>query len=132
MRGLVREVIRLITPPLPAVSRPSNTTMMRAPVAWTQVCRRVSSTWSFASSFSNSLGFILADAAFGSATLCFCCLSFAMWQRSLPLLETEHGKGAMILQAAVVAAAETGALDKCNGWNRKRVEALDRLRGHPR
>jgi hypothetical protein len=39
----VRAVIRPITPPLPAVSRPSNTTMMRAPVAWTQVCRRVSS-----------------------------------------------------------------------------------------
>jgi hypothetical protein len=26
-----------------------------------------------------------------------------MWQRSLPLLETEHGKGAMFLQAAAVS-----------------------------
>jgi hypothetical protein len=30
-------VIRLITPPFPAVSRPSKTTMTRAPVAFTQV-----------------------------------------------------------------------------------------------
>src|SRR5262249_49205722 len=37
MRGLVRAVIRLITPPLPAVSRPSKITMTRTPLAWTQV-----------------------------------------------------------------------------------------------
>ena len=32
----MRAVIRLITPPLPAVSRPSKTTMTRAFLAWTQ------------------------------------------------------------------------------------------------
>src|SRR5215475_9754912 len=48
--------------------------MMRALVVWTHVCRRVSSTWSFTSSFSNSLRFILLDAAFAPATSCFCCL----------------------------------------------------------
>jgi hypothetical protein len=45
-RGLQRSVIRLITPPLPAVSRPSNTTITRARSATAQACSRVSSTWS--------------------------------------------------------------------------------------
>ena len=67
MRGLVRAVIRLITPPLPAVSRPSKITMTRAPLSLTHVCKRVSSTWSFASSFSNSLRRTLAEAAVASA-----------------------------------------------------------------
>ena len=60
-------MILLITPPLPAVSRPSKTTMMRAPVAWTQICRRVSSTWRYASSFSKSLRRILLSSLEGSA-----------------------------------------------------------------
>src|SRR5215472_5821006 len=85
-RGLVRAVIRLITPPLPAVSRPSKTTMMRAPSAWTQACRRVSSTCNFASSFSNSLRLILPDAVIASSASCFFLLSFAIWRRSHCLL----------------------------------------------
>ena len=44
----------------------------------TQVCRRVSSTCSFASSFSNFLRLILPDAAVASATSCFFCLPFAI------------------------------------------------------
>ena len=34
-RGLTRSVMALIVPPLPAASRPSNTTMIRCPVAFT-------------------------------------------------------------------------------------------------
>jgi len=53
-RGLTRSVMRLITPPLPAVSRPSNTTTILAPVAFTHSCRETSSTcsWRICSSYS--------------------------------------------------------------------------------
>ena len=34
-RGLTRSVMALIVPPLPAASRPSNTTTIRCPVAFT-------------------------------------------------------------------------------------------------
>ena len=37
---------RLIVPPLPAASRPSNTITMRCPVDFTQFCSLTSSTWS--------------------------------------------------------------------------------------
>src|SRR6516162_2702690 len=37
-RGLTRSVIRLIVPPFPAVSRPSNTTQILAPVDLTHSC----------------------------------------------------------------------------------------------
>ena len=42
-RGLTRSVIRLIVPPLPAVSRPSNTMQILAPVALTHSCMATSS-----------------------------------------------------------------------------------------
>ena len=42
-RGLTRSVIRLMVPPLPAVSRPSNTMHTFAPVAFTHSCRATSS-----------------------------------------------------------------------------------------
>jgi len=51
-RGLTRSVIRLIVPPLPAVSRPSKTTKTLAPVALTHSCIATSSAWSVASSAS--------------------------------------------------------------------------------
>ena len=54
-RGLTLSVIRLITPPFPAVSRPSNTTHTLAPDATTHCWRWTSSTWSRASSRSYSL-----------------------------------------------------------------------------
>ena len=45
-------MIRLMVPPLPAVSRPSKMTMTRRP-SWTiHSCIRTSSVWSRASSFS--------------------------------------------------------------------------------
>ena len=54
-RGLTRSVIRLIVPPLPAVSRPSNTMQTLAPVAFTHSCRATSSPCSTAISASYSL-----------------------------------------------------------------------------
>ena len=42
-RGLTRSVIRLIVPPLPAVSRPSNTMQTLAPEALTHSCIATSS-----------------------------------------------------------------------------------------
>ena len=59
IRGLTRSVIRLIVPPLPAVSRPSNTMMIFAPVALTHSCIATSSPWSTRISASYSLRFIL-------------------------------------------------------------------------
>ena len=47
-RGLTRSVMRLIVPPLPAVSRPSNTTQTLAPVALTHSCMATSSPCSLA------------------------------------------------------------------------------------
>src|SRR5262249_24537691 len=51
-RGLTRSVIALMTPPLPAASRPSKTITIRSPLALTQSCRWQSSTCSLRSSFS--------------------------------------------------------------------------------
>ena len=45
-RGLRYSVIRLIVPPLPAASRPSKTTTIRAPDALTHCCILTSSAWS--------------------------------------------------------------------------------------
>ena len=49
-RGLTRSVRRLMTPPLPAVSRPSKTMHTLAPVPTTQLCRCTNSTWRRSSS----------------------------------------------------------------------------------
>src|SRR6202034_332539 len=57
-RGLTRSVIALITPPLPAASRPSNTTTTRKPLCLTHSCKPQSSTCSSRSAFSYSLRFI--------------------------------------------------------------------------
>ena len=57
-RGLVRSVIRRIVPPLPAESRPSNTTQTFAPVALTHSCMATSSPCRTRISFSYSLAFI--------------------------------------------------------------------------
>ena len=51
-RGLSTSVMRLIAEPLPAASRPSQTTTTRLPVCFTHSCMTTSSAWSFASSFS--------------------------------------------------------------------------------
>ena len=49
-RGLTRSVIALMTPPLPAPSRPSNTTQTFRPLCTTHCCSLTSSTCSLASS----------------------------------------------------------------------------------
>ena len=51
IRGFMYWVMRLIAPPLPAASRPSNTTTIRAPVAETQSSIFTSSSCSRRSSF---------------------------------------------------------------------------------
>src|SRR5579862_5525063 len=57
-RGLTRSVMALMVPPLPAASRPSNTTTTRSPSRLTQSCKAHSSTCSLRSAFSYSLRFI--------------------------------------------------------------------------
>ena len=54
LHGLTRSLIRLITPPFPAASRPSKITTTRWPVEIMYCCWMTSSRWSFLSSFSNS------------------------------------------------------------------------------
>src|SRR6478672_9227914 len=57
--GLTLSVIRLIVPPLPAVSRPSKTTQTLAPVAFTHSCMATSSPCRTHISFSYRFLFIL-------------------------------------------------------------------------
>src|SRR5262249_20090694 len=57
-RGLTRSVIALIVPPLPAASRPSNTTITRSPFSRTQSWRAHSSICRVRSSLSYSWRFI--------------------------------------------------------------------------
>ena len=60
-RGLVRSVIRLIVPPLPALSTPSNTTQTLAPVALTHSCMATSPPWRIRISRSYSFRFIFLE-----------------------------------------------------------------------
>ncbi len=59
-RGLTRSVIRLIVPPFPAVSRPSNTTQTLAPESFTHSCIATSSPCKILICRSYSLRFIFA------------------------------------------------------------------------
>jgi hypothetical protein len=61
-RGLTLSVMALIVPPLPAVSRPSNTTQTLAPVDFTHSCMATSSACSVRSSASYALRFIFVIA----------------------------------------------------------------------
>src|SRR5206468_362205 len=54
-RGLTRSVMALITPPLPAPSRPSNTTQIFSPLSLTHSCRLTSSSCSSDRCFSYTL-----------------------------------------------------------------------------
>src|SRR6516225_5655931 len=79
-RGLTRSVIRLIVPPFPAVSRPSNTTQILAPVALTHSCMATRSLCRTRISCSYSLRFILAGGLRGSSCseCCFCLFFLAI------------------------------------------------------
>ena len=94
-RGLTRSVIRLIVPPFPAVSRPSNTMQILAPDALTHSCMATSSPCRTLISRSYSLRFIFgggpvtgssswaaAGGAWISPSCCF-CLSFFFFAMSL-------------------------------------------------
>src|SRR5688572_10378730 len=63
-RGLTRSLIALMVPPLPAPSRPSNTTQTLRPLCFTHSCSRTSSPCSRSSSFSYSLRFIGSASGF--------------------------------------------------------------------
>src|SRR5213593_2104625 len=54
-RGLTRSVMALMTPPLPAPSRPSNTTQILSPLSLTHSCRLTSSSCSSDRCFSYTL-----------------------------------------------------------------------------
>ena len=96
-RGLTRSVIRLIVPPFPAVSRPSNTMQILAPVSLTHSCRATSSPCSTRICRSYSLRFIFSGSpapapgrsalrgTWTSACRFFSCLFLAM---CLPLMDT--------------------------------------------
>src|SRR6516164_5337433 len=79
-RGLTLSVIALMTPPLPAVSRPSKTTTIRNPWSCTQSCSFTSSPCSFFRCSSYSLFFIFSrfpsDA--GAAALALLGAAFAV------------------------------------------------------
>src|SRR5256885_209164 len=76
-RGLTRSVIRLIVPPFPAVSRPSNTMQILAPVAFTHSCMATSSPCRSRISRSYSLVFI-----FGGGPASACGAWVSAWCRS--------------------------------------------------
>src|SRR5215472_12800189 len=107
-RGLTRSVIRLIVPPFPAVSRPSNTTQILAPVPFTHSCMATSSACRTRISRSYSLRFIFAGGpsalacscpvggAWPAASSCFCLpffLAIALtsgWNGHVLLTSREH------------------------------------------
>src|SRR5215467_10608264 len=66
-RGLTRSVIARIVPPFPAPSRPSNMTITRRPLCFTQAWRWHSSAWSLRRCFSYSLPLSLAGLPDSSA-----------------------------------------------------------------
>ena len=76
-RGLTRSVIALIVPPLPAVSRPSNTMQTLAPDAFTHSCSATSSPCSRRSSRWYSLFFIFGRARRLVVVACSCSLDRA-------------------------------------------------------
>ena len=93
-RGLTRSVIRLIVPPFPAVSRPSNTMQILAPDSFTHSCIATSSPCSTRICRSYSLRFSFgrgpAPASFPAigdgawvAAPCRSCVSFFFLAMSL-------------------------------------------------
>src|SRR6516162_1851843 len=84
-RGLTLSVIALMTPPLPAVSRPSKTNMIRNPSCCTQSCSFTSSPCSFFTCSSYSLFFIFSrfSSAAGVAALAPLRAAFAARPASL-------------------------------------------------
>ena len=69
-RGLTRSVIRLIVPPLPAVSRPSNTMQIFAPDFLTHSCIATSSAWRDLMCSSYSFFFIFPGAPSACPSAC--------------------------------------------------------------
>src|SRR5215813_9196709 len=109
-RWLTRSVIALIVPPLPAPSRPSNTTMTRKPLCLTQSWSLHSSACSRTSSFSYSLRFNL------DLPLLFCFFSIRCFfsfryefglRLALPILQ--HRNDGLIRRDRAVFMFETDA-----------------------
>src|SRR5215469_7223003 len=104
-RGLTRSVIRLIVPPFPAVSRPSNTMQTMAPVDLTDSCMATSSPCMSLISRSYSLRFILGRGLAPAALSLRCfCLSFFLAMSFI------SGEGALARRADLQAV-----LARCMG-----------------
>ena len=73
---------------------------------------RTSSTWSFASSFSNSLRLILPGALLASAASCFSCSSFASGTL-FGHYQKQSGNIPMILQAELVVQNSAARVCRC-------------------
>src|SRR3954468_24835353 len=83
-RGLTRSVIALMVPPLPAPSRPSNTTQTLRPLCCTHCCSLTSSTCSFFNSLSYALPLSVPSPA---SSVSFCTLAFLFAMRASPTVE---------------------------------------------
>src|SRR5215203_2305322 len=99
-RGLTRSAMRLIVPPLPAASRPSNTMQILAPVALTHSWSLTNSSCRGTSSRSNSLAVIGGRVPLFSAPLLvaaecwsffpFLCLLFVFAAVAMTSTSTEN------------------------------------------
>src|SRR6478609_3673872 len=92
-RGLTRSTIRLIVPPLPAVSRPSNTMQTLAPVAFTHSCMATSSPCNLANSALYLLPPSFAAAATGSSVFVLLVMSRAPRFRTATYRVSGSGAG---------------------------------------
>ena len=118
-RGLTRSTIRLMVPPLPAVSRPSNTTQTFAPVALTHSCMATSSPCSVASSASYSRRRSFAPGSAAPAAIPAADFFFFF----LPIFDISSGQ-----VTGTGSAAQRGV---CALW-RDYVWHIDRNRGRRR
>ena len=137
-RGLTRSVIALIVPPLPALSRPSKTTQILAPDAFTHSCMATSSACSVRSSASYSLLFIFGGFSVGSfpsdrcsrsswpscSSCCPSCRSCSLQGLRLGLLELGLTDRALV--------AQLGEAGDLVGGSARGGDALARTRAWPR
>src|SRR5215813_197047 len=99
-RGLTRSVIRRIVPPFPAVSRPSNTTQILAPVDLTHSCiatsspcsRRISSSYSLRPRAGGGSATSFSTATAEGAEDGLCCFSFVAFFTFLAMFQLQDSR----------------------------------------
>ena len=117
MRGFSDSVIRLITPPLPAASRPSKITTTRRPFCLIHSCSFTSSIWSLASSLAyfHFFPFRSPSAAFSARSFfAFMPAPFPAGGRRRPSASSSYsppagGESAIFSAAIAASAAATAA-----------------------